>query len=1171
MSDGSRQAAAAPLVSVVIPAYKATWLAQALESVRRQTHRPLELVVCDDSRDGRIQALVEAFAATAGFPVHYSRNPSRLWETRSTARAIALASGEYIKFLHDDDVLHDGCIAALVDAFARAPSAVLATARRRLVDEAGTPLADTPATAFPTRDLLLDGHDVVDFLADRTLNFLGEPSAVMGRRAPLLAMGDGLTVLDGVRVTWVADLALYAKLLRHGPVAMLAAPLVDFRVSREQYSQLGRDRPGIGTPGHEAFRSGIRALGWYRAGRETTQVHATPLGAAAAPEPLDLAQALAEAHAVALARWHKLDWQARRRLPATHVPLYEAQLAQLPETPRLGVLVIPDERAPAGACATLDSLAAHAPPGARIEVRVAGEASGAFPAGTVAWEQDAPAASLNAAVAGWDVNWVLVVEAGAEFTGGGLLRLLPELAMAGGLQALYADEWYRDGDGNIAPVLRPDLNLDLLLGNPGAMAGHWILRRSAVLEAGGFDPAHDGAAGFDLVLRLLLAHGLGAFGHLPEPLLACAPPRLADEAQRGALLRHLHERGYPDATVHGAGPGLQRIDYGHPGQPPVSIVVLAGDAPAPLERCVLSVLEHTAWPAYELLLVDHGVPAALRAWMDQVAGLAGGRVRVVDAGPVAPAVARNHAAQAAAGEYLVFLDAGAAVLEGRWLHALLNHGQRPEVGVVGAKTVAADGSITHAGLVPGLDAGGGRVFAGRPMDAGGYMGRLQVAQDYAAVAGSCLLVERTLFEAVGGFDAAAFPDAGADIDLCLRVGAAGRLVVWTPEAVLLHAPVEAACDGAVREALHARWLPALARDPAYHPAMRLDVPGGFELDDTALSWQPLPGRPLPRVLALPSDGHGSGHYRILQPFAALHAAAHVEGATCARPLDVVEVERFAPDVIVMQRRVGDADIARMARLQRFSGAFKVYELDDWLPRLPARNIHRRHMPRDVGERLRRGLAHADRFVVSTPALAEACAGWHADIVVAGNRLDPHLWTALPTGARRPGGKPRVGWAGGVSHDGDLALVAEVVRTLAGEVDWVFFGLCPERLRPHVAEFHPGVPIGQYPRVLAALGLDLAIAPLEDHPFNTCKSNLRLLEYGACGYPVVCSDLEPYRGALPATRVRNRTRDWVEAIRMHLADRAASQAAGKALREAVHRDWMLEGAGLEAWRRAWLPD
>lgn len=159
----------------------------------------------------------------------------------------------------------------------------------------------------------------------------------------------------------------------------------------------------------------------------------------------------------------------------------------------------------------------------------------------------------------------------------------------------------------------------------------------------------------------------------------------------------------------------------------------------------------------------------------------------------------------------------------------------------------------------------------------------------------------------------------------------------------------------------------------------------------------------------------------------------------------------------------------------------------------------------------------------------------------------------------------------MSHDGDLEMIADVVRELAGEVDWVFFGMCPERLRPYVREFHPGVDFHAYPRALALLGLDLALAPLEDNAFNRCKSHLRLLEYGACGYPVVCSDLEPYRGDLPVTRVRNRYKDWVGAIRQHLAERQATAAAGQALRQAVRRDWMLQGPALEEWRSAWLPD
>ncbi|MBR7539164.1 hypothetical protein KC221_23545, partial [Mycobacterium tuberculosis] len=61
---------------------------------------------------------------------------------------------------------------------------------------------------------------------------------------------------------------------------------------------------------------------------------------------------------------------------------------------------------------------------------------------------------------------------------------------------------------------------------------------------------------------------------------------------------------------------------------------------------------------------------------------------------------------------------------------------------------------------------------------------------------------------------------------------------------------------------------------------------------------------------------------------------------------------------------------------------------------------------------------------------------------------------------------------------------------------MFFGMCPDELRPYIHEFHPLVNLADYPAKLASLNLDLALAPLEFHIFNDCKSNLRLLEYGA---------------------------------------------------------------------------
>ncbi len=778
--------------------------------------------------------------------------------------------------------------------------------------------------------------------------------------------------------------------------------------------------------------------------------------------------------------------------------------------------------------------------------------------------------------------WVLFVHAGAIFLPSGLLLVALEAMQAPNCRALYADEMLSGDTGTMEHRLRPDFNLDMLLSCPADIARHWFFRSNVLHTAGGFDLAFEDAAEFEWLLRLIETDGLAGLGHVHEPLLITQEPPLATQAQEvRALQKHLRARGYDNASVDTTLPGCYRILYGHQAQPLVSIIIPTRDQFALLERCVSSLLEKTAYPHYEILLVDNGStdPAAC-AWLDGLAALGEARIRVLRYPEEFNYAAMNNlGAREARGDYLVLLNNDTAIVQGDWLDALLNHAQRPEVGVVGAKLLYPSGQVQHAGLLLGLHGMAGYPFSGAEAGAPGYMHRLEIDQNYSAVSAACLMVRRALYDKLGGMDAEAFPLICGDMDLCLRARAAGYLTVWTPHAVLLHekgatlaaVPPEAFAQQRERaqDAMYRRWLPALAHDPAYNRNLSLQSTEFAVESDTRLNWNPLPWRPLPVVLAVNADAFGCGHYRIIHPGQAMAQAGLADVRVSEYHYGPVEMERLRPDTWVLQRLVSDAPFEMVRRTAPFTQAFKVAELDDYLLNLPMKNGHRGQLPQDMQRVLRRWLDLTDRLVVSTAPLAEAMAKLHRDIRVVPNRLPPERWGRIAS-LRSQGRRPRVGWAGGASHQGDLELIADVVKALAGEVEWVFLGMCPAPMRPYLHEHHAPVDIASYPHKLASLNLDLAVAPLEHNLFNDCKSNLKLLEYGACGYPVVCSDVAAYQGSLPVTRVKNRYKDWVDAIRMHLADLDATAAAGDALRDAIRRDWMLEGAHLDDWLRTWLP-
>ena len=767
-------------------------------------------------------------------------------------------------------------------------------------------------------------------------------------------------------------------------------------------------------------------------------------------------------------------------------------------------------------------------------------------------------------------EWLLVVRAGEEFTSAGLLMTSLKLAESGDLQAVYADEVSRIGHNSFEALLRPDINLDLLLSSPAGFSRHWLLRRDLWQEKGGFAADYQEAFELQFILRLVESFGLQGFGHISEPLLisdAVAPQDVAQE--RSVIEQHLRRSGYDNAQVSSSQPGNYQIDYGHSQTPRVSILILIDGQLPQAQLCMDSLLENTTYRHFDVLLLDRGNEDSLVAdWLFGIEQLGVAQLRVLRfASDASPSAIRNHASTEADGDYLLFLDSSVGVAGKDWLQQLLNHAIRPEVGCVGAKLVGGDGRIRHSGLLLGMGGAVGEPFQDSP-DEPGYMQRLQVDQRCSAVGEQCLMVHRELFISAGGFDEGITPWAAAD--LCLKLSQAGYVHVWTPRVRLfISTAQEVPASAAQEELMYERWLPVLANDPAYNSNLSLAAGAAFKLADTAWSLPvSIVETSVPRILVHAARKAVDGQSRIIQPFNALRNEGLIGGAVARELMSVTELARFAPDSVLLQRQVDDAHIESMRRMKMYSRAFKVYELDRYLPDTPIPGFNRENYGPAVLDVLRRGLGYMDRLVVSSEMLAEVFRGFNPDVRVLKTRLDPNSWTGLSS-KRQTSDRPRVGLSARGALPGDIELIADVVKALANDVQWVLIGSCPTHLRAFVHEIHGDADEG-YPVRLASLNLDLALVPLQDTLLNRCRSNERLLEFGRLSIPVICSDLEPHRGDLPVTLVKDGVTPWMEAVRSHLADLEAAHRMGDTLQECVRSDWMMEGLQLKAWRKIWLP-
>ncbi|MEX0682114.1 MAG: glycosyltransferase [Dehalococcoidia bacterium] len=394
---------------------------------------------------------------------------------------------------------------------------------------------------------------------------------------------------------------------------------------------------------------------------------------------------------------------------------------------------------------------------------------------------------------------------------------------------IYSDEDKMELDGGrLDPFFKPDWSPDTLYCLN--YATHFSVYRKSVLDGvGGFRLGFEGSQDWDLTLRVTeltdrvahIARPLYSWRKVPGSAAAADDAKeYAHVAARKAIGEALERRGTPGQVLDGPYKGYYRVKYDIIGEPKVAIVIPTRDGLDMLRKCIDSIRTKSSYTNYEIIIINNqsSDPATLK-YFDQFGG------RVIDyPHPFNYSAQMNLGVREAGAEYVLLLNNDTIVMNDDWIEAMLEYGQRADVGAVGARLLFPDGRVQHEGVYVGC--GGG--LAGH-IDHKGYYALGECVLNVSAVTAACMLVKASVYQEVGGLDEE-LNVAYNDVDFCLRLRAAGYEVIYTPHARLVHR------EGGTRGHRHpdgneslfrSRW--PNYRDPYYNPNFDVDHPFALKL------------------------------------------------------------------------------------------------------------------------------------------------------------------------------------------------------------------------------------------------------------------------------------------------------------------------------------------------------
>jgi len=208
-----------------------------------------------------------------------------------------------------------------------------------------------------------------------------------------------------------------------------------------------------------------------------------------------------------------------------------------------------------------------------------------------------------------------------------------------------------------------------------------------------------------------------------------------------------------------------------------------------LKECVVNLYQSVKVP-FDLYLVDDCSPGdeiakifdKVSKWKDEKIHLIQNRKNL------GFGQSNNRAAKVGVSPFILFLNSD-TIPQDSFLELMLLNYIDPTVGIVGAKLIFPKGStlgkentIQHAGVARDKRGWPHHVFWQKDRDDP----RVNVRREINCVTGACLLIRRSLFKEIGGFDPRYKIGAWEDVDLCWTARKKDWKVVYEPLAEVFH-------------------------------------------------------------------------------------------------------------------------------------------------------------------------------------------------------------------------------------------------------------------------------------------------------------------------------------------------------------------------------------------------